>query len=121
MADSHEQRGSVKFTGPLLFAMADQPLAISHQLLALPNQLRQTALLPRGGIRMNETLAPGAIENLDGLGIRIRDLTGGRGANFLDRRPQLAALRAIERGVSLGLTHALLGRLDSRHDDLGFR
>ena len=68
---------------------------------------------------MDQALAARAIEHLHRLRVGGLDLAGCRGPHLLDGRAQLAALRAVEGGVGLGLTHTFLGGFDSRHDHLG--
>jgi hypothetical protein len=68
---------------------------------------------------VNEALPTCPIEQLDRLGVRLLDVGRGGGAHLLERGPQAAALGAVLRGMNDGLTHALLGGLNSGHGHLG--
>ena len=68
---------------------------------------------------MDLTLAAGPIEQLHGLGVRGRDILPGCAAHLLDGRAELAPLSTVLRGAGSALTHALLGGLNSRQNNLG--
>ena len=88
-------------------------------LPALFTSFASRLLLPRRGVRVDQALPARAIEQLAPPRRRRPRPGRTRGApHLLDGRAQLAALGAVERRVGLGLPHALLGGLDSRHDDL---
>jgi hypothetical protein len=67
---------------------------------------------------MHQALAPGPVEQLDRLGVGFRGRLAGGGADLLERRAQLASLGAIGGLVGTGLPHALLGGLNTGHNDL---
>jgi hypothetical protein len=65
-------------------------------------------------------LTTGAIEQLDGFTVSLLGLGASRRRpNFLDCRPQLTPLGAVPQRAGTGLSHALLGGPDFRHNHLG--
>jgi hypothetical protein len=66
--------------------------------------------------QFGQSFHPTGIGRID-FGGQLHGSPGGA-PHLLDGRAQLAALRAVERRMGLGLAHTLLGGLDSRHDDL---
>jgi hypothetical protein len=82
------------------------------------DQLGQAALLPGGRVGMDDALAACAVEQGDCLGVGLLGRIPGGGPHLLERGPQLTALGPVDGGTRGGLPHALLGGLDSGHDDL---
>jgi hypothetical protein len=83
------------------------------------DQLGQPALLPGGGILMNDVLLPGTVQQFDGVGVGGLGLVASGGAHPLEGGTELAPLRTILGGTGATLTHALGGRPDSGHSNLG--
>ena len=84
-----------------------------------PDQFGQPALLPGGGILMNDALLAGTIQQLDRVGVSGLGLVAGGGAHPLEGGTELAPLSTILGGSGATLSHALGGRPDSGHSNLG--
>ena len=82
---------------------------------SLVDELGESALLPGRCVAMNQVLPPGAVDQRDGGGIRLGGFALRGGADLPDGAAELAALGAVPGRGGGGLTHALLGGLDSRH------
>jgi Zn-dependent protease len=116
---SYKPQGAPEWSSaPLLTSRL--PLT-AHRLLLRRHQLGQPALLPSGGILMNDALAARAVEELHRLVIRSRGLGTSGTAHLLERGAELAPMGPIENGAGTGLAHALGGGLDSGHGYLGER
>jgi hypothetical protein len=91
-----------------------------YRLRFLPgHKLGKPALLPGGGILMNDALLAGTIQQLDRVGVGSLGLVAGGGAHPLEGRTELAPLSTILVGSGATLSHALGGRPDSGHSNLG--
>jgi hypothetical protein len=82
------------------------------------HKLGQTALLPGGGILMNDALLAGTIQQLDGVSVSGLGLVAGGGAHPLEGGAELAPMSTILSGSGASLSHALGGRPDSGHGNL---
>jgi hypothetical protein len=82
------------------------------------DEFRQTALLPRRRVLVNDVFLSGTIEELHRLSIRRLGFGTGSGADLPDSSAQLAPLGAIGDSPGTGLTHAFGGGLDSGHGNL---
>src|SRR5512134_1382800 len=79
----------------------------------------EATLLPRRSVAVHQVLATGSIEQARRLGVGLHGLgLGGDRTDLLDRGAQLAPLGLVAGRTGLGLTHALLGGLDTGHSDL---
>jgi Zn-dependent protease len=96
-------------------------LSLLHLLLLCRHQFRQAALLPCGGILVDDALAARAIEELHRFVVRSRGLCPRGAAHLLEGGAELAPVGPIENGTGAGLAHALGGGLDSGHGYLGKR
>src|SRR5262245_48410747 len=85
------------------------PTTAYYRLLPPFDRLRQPALLPRGSVPVDQVLAAGPVQELDGLSVRLGGSLSGGGADLLDRGAELASLRPVELGGGFRLAHTLLG------------
>src|SRR5688572_20414899 len=77
---------------------------------------REPALVPCGGVAVNQSLASGAIEQADGATTSlVRGLWIGR---LLEGGAKRRALRAVAHRGGARLPHVFLGGLDIRHDEI---
>ena len=112
-ATKHE--GPAWIGGPFAFTACKARLLL---LGSERNDLGEPALLPGRGVGVNQALAPRAVDHLYRLRVCGLGVARYRGTDLLDGRAQLASMRAVEGRMRLGLTHALLGGFDSRHEHL---
>src|SRR5262245_12948219 len=97
----HEGPG--RESGPFRFAHCDR-LRLGGSEAALVTGCR---------VRVNESLASGAVEEADS-GELVRG-GGARGLRLLERSPKRGTLRTIAHVCRAGLPHVLLTRRDIRH------
>ena len=114
LGTSQNTKGRLLVGAPLLLLTSYLSL-----LLFRRDQFGQPALNPGRRVLVDDALASGAIEEFDRLGIGLRCLGTGGGADLLERRPELAPVGAIVNGPGAALAHAFGGGLDTGQDNLG--
>jgi hypothetical protein len=108
-------KGRLLTVAPLLLLTSHLSPLTSHLLLLRCDQLCQTALLPRGGILVDDVFLRGSVKELDRLGVRGRSLRSRCRTNLSQCSSQGAAVGAVLNGPGTALTHTFCGGSDTGH------